>query len=421
MWLARHRKGLDIKVLKWGLSVFQFAGRGTMLLDVARMWPKRQIEFKFDTKHPVGCTHHQKIAVLDDKLAVCGGIDMTHDRWDTRDHDEDNPDRLRPRGKPYGPWHDITVMMEGEVAETLSNLCRARWRRAGGGVLEDLKPPDESLWPEKLPVEFENVEIGIARTRAEYEEVGAINEIETLVLAQIAAARRFIYIENQYFTSRRIADAIIARLGEDDPPEIVIVHPRHAEGWLEMQAMDHARACLARLIEEADRKKRFRLYVAWTGETPIYVHAKLMIVDDRILRIGSANLNNRSMGLDSECDLFIDCERPKNAGRGFEQTIAGLRHSLLAEHCGVESDTMAKAIDRHGSMHAAINELGSVNTRQLRPFRIPDLGDIEETLAGSQLLDPERPKDMFEPFAHGGLFRDGSRLGRLRDRLKRKR
>ncbi|WBY15559.1 phospholipase D-like domain-containing protein [Erythrobacteraceae bacterium WH01K] len=420
MWLARHRPELEIRILKWGLSVLQFATRGSMLLDVMRMAPKRQITFKFDTKHPIGCTHHQKLAVLDEKLAVCGGIDLTHDRWDTREHREIDSRRKRPRGKSYPPWHDITFMMEGEIAGTLSELCRARWQRAGGGKLTDLKPSEKSLWPEKLSVDFEDIEIGVARTRAEYEETDEVKEIETLVLSQIRAAKRFIYIENQYFTSREIANAIIDRLGEDDPPEIVFVHPKNAEGWLEQQAMDHARAELARVIAEADKKNRFRLYVAWSGETPIYVHAKLMIVDDCILRIGSANLNNRSMGLDSECDVFIDCSRPYNRGRDLEKTIRDVRISLLAEHCGVGEEAMGELFDTLGSMHEAIGRVGQDGIRQLRPFEVPEKNEVQDALAGSQILDPEKPDEMFEPFAHGGLFRDGSRLGRLRDKVKRK-
>ena len=76
--------------------------------------------------------------------------------------------------------------------------------------------------------------------------------------------------------------------------------------------MDHARAELVRAIEEADEKGKFSIWSPITGETPIYVHAKIMIIDDEILRIGSANLNNRSMGLDSECDVFIDTKRKGN-------------------------------------------------------------------------------------------------------------
>lgn len=419
LWLARHRKELKINVLKWGLSIFQFLTRGSMTLDILRMWPVRRITFKFDTKHPVGCSHHQKIAVLDRKLAVCGGIDMTHDRWDTREHREEDARRRRPRGALYGPWHDITVMMEGEVALALSDLCQARWVRAGAEKLEEFDQPEDSLWPDDLAIDFEDVEIGIARTRAEHEGVGAVHEIEELILSQISQARRFIYIENQYFTSRKIAEALAKRLKEPDPPEVLVVHPETAEGWLEQQAMDHARNCLIHMLGEVDHKNRFNMYVSYTGETSIYIHAKLMIVDDAIIRIGSSNLNNRSMGLDSECDIFIDCLREANEGKGFEDQIKALRISLIAEHCGTSEEAMAAILDATPTMAEAIEKVGQDGSKQLRRFDVPEVGDIEESLAGSQLLDPERPDDMFEPFAKGGLFRNGSVLQRIRDKVRR--
>ena len=114
-----------------------------------------------------------------------------------------------------------------------------------------------SPWPEFLNAEYQYVEMGIARTRAEYEEAGEIREIQTLFLEQIAHAKKFIYAENQYFTSPKIADAIAARLKEKDPPEIVLVGPETADGWLEQKAMDGARAQLVRAIAEHDHQGRF--------------------------------------------------------------------------------------------------------------------------------------------------------------------
>ena len=409
LWLARHRDGLELLILKWSVGWVQFLARPGMLWDVMRMWPKRAIDFKFNTRHPIGCSHHQKIAILDDRVAVCGGIDMTSERWDTRDHREDDEDRTTPRGTSYCPWHDATMMLEGDIARCLGELGRQRWRNAGGDELEPVES-EESPWPDDLDAQFEDVEIGIARTRAEYEELSQICEIETLMLRQIAGAKKLIYFENQYLTSRKITDAIAERLKEDDPPEIVIVHPTTAEGWLEAQAMDHARDCLVHSLREIDDKDRFGIYVPFTGETPIYVHAKIAIFDDEILRIGSANLNNRSMGLDSETDLFIDKTRPANAHLGDE--IRDVRVSLLAEHTGMTEAAALEQLARTGSMKAFIAVYGTRASRQLRSYEPPEKGEIEETLAGSELLDPERPDDMFEPFAKGGLFRNASPLAR---------
>ena len=416
-WLARNRKQLDIRILKWSVGALSTIGRAAMWYDLLRWMRHPRITFKFDSAHPVACTHHQKIAVLDNKVAVCGGIDMTDQRWDTREHKEDDPRRKTPKGKPYCPWHDATMMMEGEVASALTELGMDRWSRAGGKSFPEAEEVETSPWPEALEPQFENVEIGIARTRAAYRDWDSVDEIKQLYIQQIGAAKKLIYAESQYFASRAVAEAIIARLAEPDPPEIVIVHPEHADGWLEQQAMDHARAELVRAIEEADSKGRFSIWAPFTGETPIYVHAKIMIVDDEILRIGSANLNNRSMGLDSECDVFIDADRPGNEHA--RDAIFALRCSLLGEHCDIEEGEVGQLLSRHGSMAGMIDHSQGDSGRNLRRYHPPELNEVEEKLAQSALLDPEDPEDMFEPFAKGGLFRKGSRLASYREKFRR--
>jgi len=251
--------------------------------------------------------------------------------------------------------------------------------------------------------------MGIARTRAEYEDAGEIHEIKHLFLEQIAQAKKFIYAENQYFASPKIADAIAKRMAEPDPPEIIIVSPKTADGWLEQKAMDGARAQLLRSIGEHDKQKRFSIYVPHTtaGE-PIYVHAKLMIIDDRILRIGSANMNNRSLGLDSECDIFIDCDRPGNESAC--ANIKALRASLLAEHCGLSAERVTQLLDAGTSMHDIIkNEKG--NGPHLRLLELPELDEADKVIAENAVLDPEKPEDLFEPFSSPGLF---ARVRKLR-------
>ncbi|VWX51236.1 phospholipase D-like domain-containing protein [Novosphingobium sp. 9U] len=403
LWLAHHTPELEIRLLKWNVALLKSVLRGTMVIDLVRWAMSRSIDFKFDSAHPIGCSHHQKIVVIDDKLAVCGGIDMTTDRWDTREHIHHDKRRRRPTGRSYGPWHDVTMMMEGDVAGALGELGRDRWKVAGGEEMAPCKPQDESAWPDKLHAEFENVEIGIARTRAEWGDCAQVSEIENLFVEQIARAKRFIYAETQYFASRRIAEAICQRLTEPDPPEILIVNPITADGWLEQVAMDSARARLVRAVGEVDHAGRFQIVVPHTsGGTPIYVHAKLTIIDDEVLRVGSANMNNRSMGLDSECDVFIDTARPANRDVG--PKITALRHSLIAEHCGIDEDQVAALIEEHGSMAAMMLAMPR-DGKHVRPLELPELNDAEKALADSTLLDPERPGELFEPIDRKGLFR----------------
>lgn len=420
VWLSKKSPKLEIRILKWGVGVGKLFTRGSMTVDLIRWFPHKRIDFKFDNAHPVGCSHHQKVAVLDNQLAVCGGIDMTDGRWDTREHIDEDPRRKSPRGAPYGPWHDITLMMDGPVAQSLEAMGRHRWVKAGGHHLDVLPDNLASPWPEGLVAQFENVEVGIARTRAEYKEYPAINEIEELYKIHIARAKRFIYAENQYFASRVIAEAIAKRLAEPNPPEIVLVEPASADGVVESAAMDPARNRLVGALKQLDHAKRFHLFTPYTQETPIYVHAKLLIVDDEVLRIGSSNYNNRSLGLDSECDVFIDCARPGNEHA--QDAIRDLRHSLLAEHCGLEEGEVAGLLESAGSMAAMIRQQCAKGAkRSLRPFEVDPVSDAEAAMADLAVLDPEEPAEMFQ-FGRRkrGLFRKGSLLARAVNKLDRK-
>ncbi len=402
LWVADRNPDLDIRILKWNFGALKALTRGTTAYDVARWALHDRIKFKLDSAHPLGCSHHQKIVIIDDRIAFCGGIDMTKDRWDTREHLDDDPRRKQPSGKPHGPWHDLTMLVEGEAAAALGELGRARWAMAGGEPIEPCTTTGDAPWPASVKPEFRNVDVSISRTRAAYNDHGEVHEIEALFLEQIASAKRFIYAENQYFASRKIGEAIAARLCEPDPPEIVIVAPQTADGWLETKAMDSARAELIRAIGVKDHANRFGYYCPQTtGGVPIYVHAKLMIVDDELVRVGSANMNNRSLGLDSECDVTIVAKTDDECA-----TITRLRHGLIGEHIGMTADVVATRLAGGETMQALIESVPQ-SGKSLKRLVLPELGDVETALAQNQILDPERPEDMFEPFSSPGLFRRG--------------
>ncbi|MDQ1230485.1 phosphatidylserine/phosphatidylglycerophosphate/cardiolipin synthase-like enzyme [Sphingomonas sp. SORGH_AS 879] len=400
--LVQRQPELEIYLLRWDTGAIKSLFRGRTFFTVMKWMAHKRIHTKMDGHHPIAASHHQKIVIIDDQLAFCGGIDMTSDRWDTREHRDNDPGRKRPGGQPYKPWHDAISAVEGPVTHALGELFRERWHLAGGKRMAPAVP-GASCWPEGLEPDFIDQPVAIARTMPEMDDQAPVHENEALFLAQIARAERYVYIESQYFASRRVAEAIAKRLDEADGPEFVIVNPLTAQGWLEPIAMDTARARLIEALRRRDRHGRLRLYHPFTaGGEPIYCHAKILIADDRVFRLGSSNLNNRSMRLDTECDLAIAVEPDSAAGR----RIGAIRDDLLGEHLGVAPGDVAEAVARTGSLVSAVEQLRGTGGRTLRPYEAPDLSSVEEWLADNEVLDPEGPTEMFESLtARKGLFR----------------
>ncbi|MGU3493472.1 phospholipase D-like domain-containing protein [Xanthobacteraceae bacterium A53D] len=413
-WLVERNPELEIFLLRWSMGALATLARGTTILTLLKWMSHPRIHTKLDGAHPTASSHHQKIVVIDDCLAFCGGIDMTGDRWDTRDHLFKDERRRRPvTRRRYMPWHDATTAITGPMASAIAGICRDRWETAGGSPALEPIEGIEACWPDGLDVHFRHMPCAVARSAPEMDGRPAVREVESLYLDQIASARRFIYAESQYFASRRIAEAIAHRLTEVGGPEIVIVNPVSAQGWLEPIAMDSARARLVQKLRSLDHENRFRMYHPFNdGGEAIYVHAKVLIIDDRALRVGSSNMNNRSMRLDTECDVAIDLDLggdPRSSA-----TIAALRDGLLAEHLGTSAEAVADRIAQTGSLIQTIEAFRS-DGRSLRPYEIPELSDTETWLADNEVLDPDGPEEMFEPFAKRGLFR---RWSQIRKRAK---
>ena len=401
-WLVERRPELELYLLRWDVGAIKTLGRGSTAFTVLKWMRHPRIHTKLDGAHPAAASHHQKIVSIDDTFAFCGGIDRTGDRWDTRDHRDDDPGRIGPNGAPYMPWHDATSALAGPVAATLGDLCRERWLRATGETLAPISQSGD-IWPETLDPQFRNVDAGIARTFPEIEDYPASHEIEALFVDQITAARTAVYMESQYFASRKVAEAIARRLDEANGPEFIIVNPHAAQGWLEPVAMDSARARLMEALRRRDKYRRLKMYhPVTTAGAPIYVHAKITFIDDRQLRIGSANLNNRSMRLDSECDIIVDAAQ--NGDAHVNAAITAMRDDLLAEHLGVSPEAVTKAVAQTGSLIAAVEQLRGEG-RTLVPYEVPDLSAVEAWLADHEVLDPEGPDEMFEPLSARGLFR----------------
>ena len=396
-----HNRQLRVYALRWDLAFLKMPIRGTTPAFVLATLIHHRLFFRLDSHHPAEATHHQKIVVIDDCVAFCGGIDITSNRWDTPAHRDREPHRVVPNGRRHGPWHDVTTAVDGEAARALGELARDRWQ-ASTGWRPEAPAPGRDCWPEGLHPEFQGVEVAIARTEPAYAGMPEIREIEKLYLAAIAAARRTIYLESQYFAARRISEALGRRLAEPDGPEVVIVNSKRAEGWLEEEAMGAARAVLLEELRRSDTRNRLRFYTPVTaGGADIYVHAKVLVVDDALLRVGSSNINNRSLGLDTECDLAVEVRPDDPDAPELRRAIRAVRDSLVSEHLGVSREALRAVLQEEDSLVRALDRLAGSPGKTLVPFTPPVLSDTERELTRSHLLDPTCPESMSRTFVRG--------------------
>jgi phosphatidylserine/phosphatidylglycerophosphate/cardiolipin synthase-like enzyme len=388
--ITAERPELRVRILIWGFSTF-YGSNHQAAVSFSAPWhaPLPRIDFAFDDAHPLGSSHHEKIVCIDDALAFVGGIDLTAERWDTPDHDMMDPRRFEYDGAPYLPVHDLQMAMDGDAARAVGLLVRTRWQAATNERIEPA-PARGDPWPDALEPAIRNTRVGIARTRAAYGEDLGTREIEALNIDALRAARKTIYLETQYLTAQSVGDVLAARLEEPDGPEVVVVVTKESDGLVEQFAMGSNRDRLFRRLKAADHHGRFHAYYAVVPspdgkEAAVGIHSKLVIVDDSFVRIGSSNLNNRSMGVDSECDVALEAKREDDRA-----AVAALRARLLAEHLGVDTEAVLRAIAKTGSVHAAIAAL-EAGARRLHPCTIDLNAGDDEPIPGTAILDPIEP------------------------------
>lgn len=388
--LARRRRALHIHILNWDFAMLYAPDREVLPSYKLGWRSHRRVHFELDGCHPVGASHHQKVVVIDDAVAFVGGLDLTHCRWDTPAHRADDPCRRHPSGDPCPPFHDVQMAVDGQAAAALGELARERWRRATG---KKLKPPRvkraPDRWPGTLAPDVEDVDVAIARTEPKYEDWEEVQEIKQLHLDAIAATRGQLYLENQYFSAATLANAMAERLSEPEGPEIALVTRSDDNSWLEEFTIGVMRARLHRQLREAAPEDRYCTYypdLGQPGDGYLNVHSKVLVMDDDLLSIGSANLNNRSMGFDTECNLAIESGGEERIRRA----IRDLRHRLLAEHLDTTVKAVARAEQETGSLIGSISALSGAG-RTLAPLE-PELSDgMDAVIPEGRIIDPERP------------------------------
>ncbi|MCF8470871.1 MAG: VTT domain-containing protein [Parvibaculum sp.] len=395
--LARKKPNLSVKLLLWDYAMF-YAAERELLPAVSLRWnTPANIDLCLDNHVPLGGSHHQKIVVIDDSLAFAGGLDLTVRRWDTSAHAPKNRARMDSGGKPYTPFHDVQMMVDGSAAAALGDLARRRWQRAACETLETPLARDTDAWPEGVAPHFSDVALGIARTEPAYDGSDEVREVETLFTDLIASAERWIYIENQFLTCTRIADALAKRLREVPGLEVLIVVPKVHHSWLELRTMLAGRVRFMETLREAGVADRVRLLCpvigTGSGAVDIMVHSKIMLADDAYLRVGSANLCNRSMGMDTECDLVVEAATDDD-----RTAVLNALARLVGEHCGEASDDIVATLRKTGSLFAAVDRCKAKD----RCLRVVDDGDVpsgESMSAMEAIADPGRPVAAGEHFA----------------------
>lgn len=384
--LVQRRPGLRINILVWDFVSFYASEREWNSAAKFTADTDGRVRFVLDAVLPFGSSQHQKIVCVDGSLAFVGGLDLTIRRWDTSEHRADNPTRCDPQRKPYPPFHDVQCLVDGDVAEQLFELVEERWRAAGQQA-DERRAPSNARWPANVPVEAEHLPVGIARTEVVCPAGSTIREVERSFIAAIRSATNFVYIENQFTSATRMARELAEQMRRVPSLHALIVAPKLHSSWMESQAMQNGRGAFIDCFSAAGVADRVRFVYPVSRsrkkEAAVMVHSKLMVVDDRILRIGSANLNNRSMGADSECDLIFEAESEEH--RDF---IASVRRRLIAHFCGLDEQAICEDEKR---LFALLDEVST--SRGAKTLRKVESSVLTSTLASlvQPVADPELP------------------------------
>jgi phosphatidylserine/phosphatidylglycerophosphate/cardiolipin synthase-like enzyme len=305
---------IDVRVLAWAgapLPLFHPDRR-----EVRRMRDElirgTRISMALDAhERPMHC-HHEKLVLVDDEVAFVGGIDLTSLGGQRLDHS------AHPQRDELG-WHDACFRIEGPLVADVAAHFLLRWRE-----LADDAPPE----PRRAPPIDGGIRAQLVRTVPENVYRGLADgefSIAESYIRALRSAERFVYLESQFLWSPELVSILARKLREppgDDFRVVVVLPVRPNNG------SDDTRGQLGVLIDAAKQggdESRFlacTLYQPGPGGEPVYVHAKVGIVDDRWLTAGSANLNEHSLFNDTEVGVVV-CD---------EQFVRDARLRLWSEH-----------------------------------------------------------------------------------------
>jgi phosphatidylserine/phosphatidylglycerophosphate/cardiolipin synthase-like enzyme len=284
------------------------------------------------------------------------------------------------------------AMADGPIAAAFGDLFRARWRAAVDEPAPAAPEPADDLWPSGVAPDLEGARLAVARTSPGWRGQAGSREIAALTLEAIASAKSLIYLENQYFTWPLAVEALAVRLAEPDGPEVVLVCTGRSPSYFDRITMDRARSTALWRLKSSDVFGRFHALAPFAAHgRPIIAHAKVMVVDDWLARVSSANLNNRSHGFDTECELAIEADAPDDRA-----ALAAFRDGLAAHWVGRPAAELAELRRLTGSLAQALWALD--RGRRLRPLEPRRLGPVGEFIAEFHIGDPTDVGDSWRPF-----------------------
>jgi phosphatidylserine/phosphatidylglycerophosphate/cardiolipin synthase-like enzyme len=349
------RRGAALRGLLWRSHPIGHGGGQLGNVRLSRTVNDAGGELVLDHRVRRGGSHHQKIVVIqrtsrpvpDDDVAFVGGIDLAHGRNDSARHEGD-PQPAGLDDRRYGehpPWHDIQIMIKGPAVADVARTFRERWEDPNPLDVPTPwrwlrhrlahKPPDRGdLGPaDRVPSARGSHAVQVLRTyparRKPYPFArNGERSVARAYVKAFANARTLIYLEDQYLWSLDATRALCSALRKNPPLRCVIVIPRYPDpgGRFLGGASRFGRWRVERALARAGGDRVAIFDLANVAGTPIYVHAKICVVDDVWMAVGSDNLNRRSWTHDSEiCCGVIDLE-----GRLPRET----RLRLAREHLG---------------------------------------------------------------------------------------
>ncbi|HEY5003855.1 MAG TPA: phospholipase D family protein [Ktedonobacteraceae bacterium] len=355
------RHGVSVRILLWDTYTLPFQHSPG---DVQKTLEPLGILCLLDDSHmgllnhPIEA-HHQKTIIVDERYAFVGGIDMMsendgdYDRWDTKGHPYATPWRTGKDGKVPHSWHDVHTLFDGPAVADVERNFRQRWNAVARlhqvDDLLDETPPAFSSQESESPIRIQVVRT-IPKGIYDFAPEEGIATILESYQRAFASARRSIYIENQYFWRRTFLgienpalgvpnadmEALLQALAEALGRGVVVTILLPDQPNVGRNFTDEGLKYLWELKPAAVASGALQAYTLGSSilqvdralYSPIYVHAKVAIVDDHWITVGSANLNNRGMRDDSELNVSI--QQPDIA--------QALRVVLMAEHLGLCSE-----------------------------------------------------------------------------------